>query len=276
MQKLDIITEFSRAQFSRFFLLCKSFFSEGLIEKIEKYLNFTNSLLVPLSAVIILISALIFSIKLSTATPLFLAILAVFFVFFGDFISEKFHGACRAAIKSNPTSISSNAYLELIVFLNIFFVVGLFFGGIYYAIAESSLTIFLGCLAGAVLVLLATVPVLNPHIINMSISTKSGAASDLVGIIAIGLKSLLYYSKLFARLVIIGGGLLLLFATYGMLAEDFSAVMRGSTGLGVLLVGFFYPVIVYIWFLLVYTVADILLAVLSIKEIKASADQAKD
>ena len=138
MQKLDAITEFSRAQFSRFFLLCKSFFSEELMEKVEKYLNLTNSLLVPLSALIILISALIFSIKMSMAMPLLLAILAVFFVFFGDFISEKFHGACKAAIKSNKTTISSNAYLELIVFLNVFAVIGLLLVGIYSPIDQSS------------------------------------------------------------------------------------------------------------------------------------------
>lgn len=276
MQKLDAITEFSRAQFSRFFLLCKSFFSEELIEKIEKYLNLTNSLLVPLSALIILISALIFSIKMSMAMPLLLAILAVFFVFFGDFISEKFHGACKAAIKSNKTSISSNAYLELIVFLNVFAVIGLLLGGIYLAIDESSLTILLGCLAAAVLILLSTIPVLNPHIINMSISTNSGAAGDLVGIIAISLKTLLYYSKLFSRLVIIGGGVLLVIAAYGALAEDISAVINGGTGLAILMVGFFYPVIVYIWFLLIYAIADILLAVLSIKDINAKADQEKD
>ena len=52
--------------------------------------------------------------------------------------------------------------------------------------------------------------------------------------------------------------------------------MRGSTGLAILLVGFFYPVIVYIWFLLIYAIADILLAVLSIKDINARADQEKD
>jgi len=276
MQKLDAITEFSRAQFSRFFLFCKSIFSEQFMEKIEKYLNLTNSLLVPLSALIILVSGLIFSIKMSMAMPLLLAILAVFFVFFGDFISEKFHSACKAAIKSNQTSISSSAYLELIVFLNVFTAIGLLLVGIYSAIDESSLTIFLGCLAAAVLILLSTVPVLNPHIINMSISKNSGAASDLVGIIAISLKTLLYYSKLFSRLVIIGGGVLLVIAVYGALAEDISAVMNGGTGLIILMVGFFYPVIVYIWFLLIYAIADILLAVLSIKDIHAKGDQEKD
>ncbi|MBB44060.1 MAG: hypothetical protein CMM44_09890 [Rhodospirillaceae bacterium] len=276
MKKLDAITDFSRAQFARFFLLCKSFFSEKLMEKVENYLNLTNSLLVPLSAIIILISAVIFSIKMSTATPLLLAVLAVFFLFFGDFISEKFHGACKAAIKSNQTSISSNAYLELIVFLNVFSVIGLVLGGIYFAIDESSLTIFLGCLAAAVLILLSTVPVLNPHIINMSISTNSGAASDLVGIIAISLKTLLYYSKLFSRLVIIVGGVIMVIAAFGALAEDMSSIMRGVNGLAILMVGFFYPVIVYIWFLLIFAIADILLAVLSIKDINTKVDQKKD
>ena len=270
MNNINSITEFSRAQFARFFSLCKSFFSEDLVAKFEKYLNFTHSLLIPLSAVIVLISALIFAIRISSAMPFFLGLIAVVFVFFGDFISEKFHGACRAALEANPTSISSNAYLELIVFLNIFLVVGLVFGGIYFGILASSLNIFLGCLAGAALVLLATVPVLNPHIINMSISEKSSAASDLVGLSAIGIKSMLYYSSLFARLVIIAGALLLLVATYQVLAGNVMvAMMGGSVAVGILFSGLFYPVLAYFLFMIVFFVADILLAVLSLKEIKA-------
>ena len=271
MKNLDIVTEFSRAQFARVFSLCKSFFSEDLIVKLEKYLNFTHSLLVPLSAVIVLISALIFAIKMSSAMLFFLGLIAVVFVFFGDFISEKFHGACRAALKANPTSISSSAYLELIVFLNIFLVVGLVFGGIYFGILASSLNAFLVCFAGAALVLLATVPVLNPHIINMNISEKSGAASDLVGLSAIAIKSMLYYSSLFARLVIIAGALLLLVATYQVLAGNvLLAMMGGGVALGILFSGLFYPVIVYFLFMIVFFVADILLAILSLKKIKAT------
>ena len=110
----------------------------------------------------------------------------------------------------------------------------------------------------------------------MSISTNSGAASDLVGIIAISLKTLLYYSKLFSRLVIIGGGVLLIIAALGALASDMSSIMRGYTALATIMIGFFYPVIVYIWFLLIYAIADILLSVLSIKNIKANVDKGQD
>ena len=272
MNNINSITEFSRAQFARFFSLCKSFFSEDLVAKIEKYLNFTHSLLIPLSAFIVLISAIIFAIKISLVLPFFLGLIAVVLVFFGDFISEKFHSACSAALEANPTSISSNAYLELIFFLNIFFVVGLVSSGVYFGILTSSLNIFFGCFVGAALVLLATVPVLNPHIINMSISEKSSAASDLIGLSAIGIKSMLYYSSLFARLVIIVGALLLIVATYKVLtAESYMvelAMMDGSVALGILFSGLFYPVLVYFLFMLVFFVADILLAVLSLKEIK--------
>ena len=275
MNNINSITKFSRAQFERFFSLCKSFFSEDLVAKIEKYLNFTHSLLIPLSAVIILISAIIFAIKISSVIPFFLGLIAVVLVFFGDFISEKFHSACCAALEANPTSISSNAYLELIFFLNIFFVVGLVFSGIYFGIQLSSLNIFLGCLAGAALALLTTVPVLNPHIINMSISEKSSAASDLIGLSTIGIKSMLYYSSLLARLVIIAGALLLLVATYQVLTGDRysymlqAAMLDGSVALGILFSGLFYPVLVYFLFMMVFFVADIILAVLSLKEIKA-------
>ena len=276
MNNINSITKFSRAQFERFFSLCKSFFSEDLVAKIEKYLNFTHSLLIPLSAVIVLISAIIFAIKISSVIPFFLGLIAVVLVFFGDFISEKFHSACCAALEANPTSISSNAYLELIFFLNIFFVVGLVFSGIYFGIQLSSLNIFLGCLAGAALALLTTVPVLNPHIINMSISEKSSAASDLIGLLAIGIKSMLYYSSLLARLVIIAGALLLLVATYQVLTGDRysymlqAAMLDGSVALGILFSGLFYPVLVYFLFMILFFVADILLAVLSLKEIKAT------
>jgi hypothetical protein len=272
MNNINSITEFSRAQFARFFSLCKSFFSEDLVAKIEKYLNFTHSFLVPLSAVIVLISAIIFAIKISSVLPFFLGLIAVVLVFFGDFISEKFHSACSSALEANPTSISSNAYLELIFFLSTFLVVGLVFSGVYFGIQTSSLNIFLGCLAGAALALLATIPVLNPQIINMSISEKSSAASDLIGLSAIGIKSMLYYSSLFARLVIIVGALLLLVATYQVLTVDRymveQAMIDGSVALGILFSGLFYPVLVYLLFMAVFFVADILLAVLSLKEIK--------
>ena len=276
MNNINSITKFSRAQFARFFSICKSFFSEDLVAKIEKYLNFTHSLLIPLSAVIVLISAIIFAIKISSVIPFFLGLIAVVLVFLGDFISEKFHSACSAALEANPTSISSNAYLELIFFLNIFLIVWLVFSGIYFGIEASSWYILLGCLAGAVLGLLAIVPVLNPHIINMSISEKSSAASDLIGLLAIGIKSMLYYSSLFARLVIIAGALLLLVATYQVLTGDRysymlqAAMLDGSVALGILFSGLFYPVLVYFLFMILFFVADILLAVLSLKEIKAT------
>jgi hypothetical protein len=270
MNNLTVITDFTRTAFARIYAQCQSLFSERLIANIEKYLNVTNSLLVPLSALIILVAGIVVSIKLSISTPFFGGVGAVFLVFFGDYISEKFHGACRAALEANPTSISSPAYLELAGFLNIFLGIGLVCGGVYFGIQSSSFLIFLGCITGAILVLLSNVPVINPHLINMSIADKSGIASDLIGLFSVNAKSGLYFSTLFSRLLTITGAVLIVVAIYKIMTAKgyvmFAALSDGGIAVAVLFAGLFYPVIAYFFFMIVFFIADILLAILSMKK----------
>ena len=139
------------------------------------------------------------------------------------------------------------------------------------------MTILVWCLAGATLSLLVIVPVLNPHLINMNVSNKSGAASDLIGLWSIGIKSLLFYSKLFSQLSIILGAILLFIATIHAMGNNImNAMSEAPIGLGILFAGFFFPVIVNLVFMILYFIFDIFLAVLSIKGTKASADTAKE
>ncbi len=264
------VTQKTRSLFESFSELMKKHLSEALIAKIEKYLGYTNSVLVPIAAIIVFIAGIVVSIKLSMATPFFAGIGLVFMVFFGDYISEKFHDACRNSLNSNPTSVSSNAYLELVAYLNVFLIVALVIGGFWFAIKAANIDVLLWCLGLAILTLISTIPILSPHLINLRVSDDSGIASDLIALSSTGIKSALYFSRLVSRLITIAGSILVLIALFDVIRATgwatFAAVTKGGAGIGVLFAGLFYPVIAYFLFMLVFFVADIILAILSLKK----------
>jgi hypothetical protein len=271
MKIAGIITDWSRSQFSQFFSWVKKNYTDTFIEKIEKYLNRFNSYVVPIAALILLISGVVFAIKLSEVTIFFIALAGVFLVFFADYISEKFHEACGAAISANPTTLSSNAYLHLVGYLNIFFSIGLAIAAIYYGIKESSLENFFYFILFSIFIFISNVPVINTDLINLKIDDKSSIATDLIGLFSLTAKSPLYLSSILARIVTIVGSIYVIFMTVKMLAaseiEVFGLLPDSGAAVGILFAGLFYPVIAYFIFMIIFFFADIVLSVLQIKNI---------
>ncbi len=60
-----------------------------------------------------------------------------------------------------------------------------------------------GIIVFSIYLLVTTAPLFNPSLINLNVSKESSAADDLIGLISLNLKSLLFQEKLLSRVLIL-------------------------------------------------------------------------
>jgi hypothetical protein len=241
-----------------------------LIEKIDAPLTKLNGYLVPVCAVLILILSIYAANKLSAPGMMFGGLVLVLFIFFADYIAQKFIVSCKAAITANETTLSSTAVLDLLVYTTIFVAIGFLLGALYGLISGGSFSMFLFLLGVAVIFAISVVPLHEPDSINLKIKADSTVAEDLIAISSIGVKSGLYFSTLLSKVFTVFGAAAIL---YGFIAAIFSSnpyggqehLLTSLAGIVTLFVGLLWPIIAYFSFLFIFFIYDIVLAILSLK-----------
>jgi len=268
------VIDLSRSYFSNFYSLLKDNLSDNITTFLFRIANLIYNVIVPINALVILIVGIAFAFKTGIFSVLIIAILFSFLVFFGDYIASKFNDANSQIISSNETRISTNAYLELSAFINIFVAIFLPILTLIAWIYSPYLVGLTGVIAAlflSLILILMTIPLLNPKLINLSVTKESTVAEDFITITTVLLKIMTFYANLIAKIItILGSVLVIIYGLSVIASSDFEIMYNGLQflmGLGIVSGGLFFPVIIYLVFLYVFLVADIILSILSIRRI---------
>jgi hypothetical protein len=268
------VIDLSRRYFSNFYSLLKDNLSDNITTFLFRIANLIYNIIVPINALFILIVGIAFAFKTGIFSVLIIAILFSFLVFFGDYIASKFNEANSQIISSNETRISTNAYLELSAFINIFVAIFLPILTLIAWIYSPYLVGLTGVIAAlflSLILILMTIPLLNPKLINLSVTKESTVAEDFITITTVLLKIMTFYANLIAKIItILGSVLVIIYGLSVIASSDFEIMYNGLQflmGLGIVSGGLFFPVIIYLVFLYVFLVADIILSILSIRRI---------
>ena len=268
------VIDLSRRYFSNFYSLLKDNLSDNITTFLFRIANLIYNVIVPINALVILIVGIAFAFKTGIFSVLIIAILFSFLVFFGDYIASKFNEANSQIISSNETRISTNAYLELSAFINIFVAIILPILTLITWIYSPYLVGLTGVIAAlflSLILILMTIPLLNPKLINLSVTNESTVAEDFITITTVLLKIMTFYANLIAKIItILGSVLVIIYGLSVIASSDFEIMYNGLQflmGLGIVSGGLFFPVIIYLVFLYVFLVADIILSILSIRRI---------
>jgi len=268
------VIDLSRRYFSNFYSLLKENLSENITSFLFRIANLIYNVIIPINALVILLVGIVFAFKTGIFSVLILAILFAFLVFFGDYIASKFNDANSQIISSNETRISTNAYLELSAFINIFVAIFLPILTLIAWIYSPYLVGLTGVIAAlflSLILILMTIPLLNPKLINLSVTKESTVAEDFITITTVLLKIMTFYANLIAKIItILGSVLVIIYGLSVIASSDFEIMYNGLQflmGLGIVSGGLFFPVIIYLVFLYVFLVADIILSILSIRRI---------
>ena len=268
------VIDLSRRYFSNFYSLLKDNLSDNITTFLFRIAKLIYNVIVPINALVILIVGIAFAFKTGIFSVLIIAILFSFLVFFGDYIASKFNDANSQIISSNETRISTNAYLELSAFINIFVAIFLPILTLIAWIYSPYLVGLTGVIAAlflSLILILMTIPLLNPKLINLSVTNESTVAEDFITITTVLLKIMTFYANLIAKIItILGSVLVIIYGLSVIASSDFEIMYNGLQflmGLGIVSGGLFFPVIIYLVFLYVFLVADIILSILSIRRI---------
>jgi hypothetical protein len=254
--------------------LLKDNLSDNITSFLFRLANVIYNVIVPITALVILIVGIVFAFKTGMFSVLIVAILMSFLVFFGDYIASKFNDANSQIISSNETRISTNAYLELSAFINIFAAILLPILTLIAWINSPYLVSFAGVVGAlflSLILILMTIPLLNPKLINLSVTKESTVAEDFITITTVLFKIMTFYANLIAKIITILGSVLVIIYGFSVIASSGFEIMDNGLqflmGIGIVSGGLFFPVIMYLVFLYVFLIADIILSILSIRRI---------
>jgi hypothetical protein len=266
--------DLSRKYFGNFYSLLKENLSDNITSFLFRLANVIYNVIVPITALVILIVGIVFAFKTGMFSVLIVAILLSFLVFFGDYIASKFNDANSQIISSNETRISTNAYLELSAFINIFAAIFLPIFTLIAWINSPYLVSFAGVVGAlflSLILILMTIPLLNPKLINLSVTKESTVAEDFITITTVLFKIMTFYANLIAKIITILGSVLVIIYGFSVIASSGFEIMDNGLqflmGIGIVSGGLFFPVIMYLVFLYVFLIADIILSILSIRRI---------
>lgn len=218
-----------------------------------------------ISAGLLFLSSLVGFVKYDISLYIFAMFLGPIFVLLLGYLSEAFHEACTDSLKSNPTSLSNEAYLKFSGVINFIFAVIVFLAGIYILIENpmnfDTYTVAL-VFVFAFYLLISTAPYFNPELINLNVDKNSSAGDDVIGITSFGLKSLVFQERLLSRILIIIASVYLLVSMFSDMG-----IIYFPIGLGFLVGGILLPLVVYFIFILFFFVNSLLQAILHIPKL---------
>ena len=235
-------------------IIGKSFISsvQGTLDKFH-----SSALLI--SAAILFIASIAAYLETEMDFLIILIFVGPFTFLLLNYLGESFHDACADLISSNPTSISNYAYLRFSGVLLFLTSVSIFLFAIVSLFDGEDILLVSSMFILSIYLLLNIVPLFNPDLINLKVDTSSSSAEDLIAIFSFNLKASVFLQKIFSRIFVVLGGLLMLYSLFD--------TMYLYYGLGALAAGVILPIVVYLFFIFFYFVYALLLAVLAIPKI---------
>lgn len=189
----------------------------------------------------------------------------IFFCLIAHYLAVKFLPNVDAILKSTPSTMGSNAFIDSLALL--FLIVGIcsLIGGIGFAISKESFDVFLFGLGGFILCEYLVSLCLKPDLLNITIEKDTSAAQELLGLTSFFIKAALKLVPIIFGSSVVFGVLNLFsipFNDFKYIHEINAEVLRVSY----IYIGTLSPIIGYLIFLFYYFVIDIILAILSLNK----------
>jgi hypothetical protein len=235
---------------------------KSFIHSVQETLDKFHASVLLISAGFLFLSSIIAYARLEMEALIILIFVGPLILLLLNYLSESFHDACEDLISSNPTSISNYAYLRLSGVLTFLASVIIFIYALILMFDGVTLMFVAPMFVLAIFMLLNTVPLFNPDLVNLRVDTTSSSAEDLVAIFSFNLKATVFLQKIFSRIFVVIGGLLVI---YGLIETQYLFVGLGSLAAGVIL-----PVVVYLFFIVFYFLYALVLSILAIPRINKS------
>lgn len=219
-----------------------------------------------LMAVIGLLTSLVFPIRydaLPFGKSLLAGLLWVITCIIIHYTAFKFIPAVREIIKSTPTQMGSEAFLNSSALLFGLSGVVSLCAGIFFWIKTSSMNTFLFGLSSFLVCLFMLVLTLNPSLLNIKITEQTSPGEEFIALFSFFIKSFLKLIPVTFGLGVILAVLNLLstlFSSYGYINEIFAKLISIAGFSSVALL----PIIGYVVFLIYYFTIDIASAILSL------------
>jgi len=189
------------------------------------------------------------------------------------YIGFIFLDKCKAAVLENPSTISGMEYLDVVSLSTLLSAAGLLIGGSFFAFESRSFELFWLSVGGVFFLVLSAYLSLNPKLISISVDQNSSAGNDAISI-------LMYSGKALIRMAGFIFGAAPIFGLVSMLSFIVTLIVSGN-GLGMALNGItliselvaipfalVYPFVIYLGFIGLCLIVDLINAILSISKVK--------
>jgi len=216
-----------------------------------------------------LLFSLIVAIRLDSFSAFLYGVAWVAVVFIIQYIAHRFAAAGDALIGTNPSALSSKAFLDCLGLLSVI-------GGLI-ALALGSIRSIQGAglrfvLVGAalfVLLELFAIVVFNPETVSTETGGKISAGQEAIGIIVLFIKGVMRLVPILFGIGIAAGFVLLAVDAFGIFGSEYgllAAWRRGlQTGRTIVAAGLV-PFLSYIGFVVAYLAVDVIRAILATPE----------
>jgi len=241
--------------------------TETLLQFCTKWLSRLGHYGLMSAAALGFLLAAVYAIRFNTFTPFLLGLVWVLLVFVVQYTAVKFADAGATLIDSNPTSLSSKAFLDCLAFLSMIGGIVVLVVMTIQAIQSNAIYPFLIGLGIFVLLELLALLAYHPALVTVSVVRETTAGQEAIGIVTFFLKGLLKLVPIFFGVGVLIATVLLLIDFFKIFGEEYQAAMAWSGAnvkAGQILYAGLLPFLSYIVFVLLYLVVDLIQAILSI------------
>lgn len=251
----------------KFIEFARKIFTEKILEFTLKWALILGHFGLIVAAVIGLLFAIIYAIRVNDFYAFLFGIAWVILVFVVQYIAHKFSDAGENLIKNNPTRLSSKAFLDCVAF--IFMIAGLviFITSVINLIKTGEITIFLTGLGMSIFCEFIALVSFHYKTITMDVVKETTAGQEAIGIITFFMKALLKLVPIFFGVGVVLGTVFLFINSFGLFGNQIkisSAWVSGNWTAKQILGAGLLPFFAYIVFVLYYLVIDIITAILSL------------
>ena len=217
------------------------------------------------AAVVGSLVALVIAIKMDSLTIFLSSFGWILLLIVAFYVGSKSRLICMTTLRNNSSGVASQELLDISVFMMFVLCLVSVLGGFYLAVKMSSLMFLVGGLGTAVIALYFLWVILHPQLISTRVEGSSTAGFDAIAYFVLGYKVYLRLSTLvFGLLPTVGAAFLIntLVKSFGSTDNLLQGGAAGMVGFILVLAGLLAPWFIYLSFMLIYLLFDVLRSVL--------------
>lgn len=235
----------------------------------------------PVSALLGVILAVVAAIRLDSFSAFLGGLVWVSLIGLLFYSAHRFVVSCRRVVRTNRTTIGGTELLDTFAVLTALATIGVAAYGIYSAVQLSSLNPIWSYFPSAISLMFYTCLLLNPGLLGIEVKTNATAGEEAISISLLLMKAWTRLAGITFGSLSVFGALALITVSWTVLTDkdwayaNYFASLAGIglaslAGVGLVLYSLLVPPILYLAFIFVCLLADLAMAVLSLRPAGAS------